>query len=222
MVIRSLALSILFVAVSAETSACECLWGGPFTAVQGSSDLVISGEVIRGKGNSVDISVEEVLRGTEYSPDIRIWLKTGELCRPDRETFPSGSRWVMALHRIEEDVPDGFDPGTPNVSYGRIGDYALSSCGGYYLSLTENFVSGNLADGTRWDMTPKMTPVIIDLVTNFVRGEVDADAVLSASRQDPAVREMMLNTKNFIREERYGIDREEDTETGSETNPKSE
>ena len=40
----------------------------------------------------------------------------------------------MALFRIEQDVPGGFNPNTPNVSYGRPGDYSLSSCGGYWLS----------------------------------------------------------------------------------------
>ncbi len=193
---------------STQTLACECLWQGSFTDVQGDTDLVVSTTVVSHKGNSIDLEVEQVLRGTEYNPDIRIWLKMAQLCRPKVGTFPPGSRWVMALHRISEDDPDGFDPSTPNFSYGRIGDYALSSCGGYYLSLTENLVSGNLAAGTRWEMDPEMTPVILDLVASFVRGQVDANALLDASREDPALRQMMLNTKHFIREERYGVNRE--------------
>ena len=67
----------------------------------------------------------------------------------------------MALHRIDEDVPDGFNPHTPNVSYGRVGDYALSSCGGYWLSQSGDWVTGNLVEAPRWERAPKMTPVLL-------------------------------------------------------------
>ena len=78
--------------------------------------------------------------------EIRVWLKTADYCRPEPELFPPGSEWVMALFRIEQDVPGGFNPNTPNVSYGRPGDYSLSSCGGYWLSRSGDWVSGNLDD----------------------------------------------------------------------------
>ena len=130
-------------------------------------------------------------------------MKTGTLCRPEASRFPLDSHWVMALELIEEIAPGGFNPNTPNVSHGRIGDYSLSSCGGFWLSVSENLVTGNLANGTRWVMEPKMTPVIMDLVVGFVQGRVEAQALLDASREDPALREMMLNTRSFVREERY-------------------
>jgi hypothetical protein len=184
-----------------EIEGCGCLWQGSFSEVQGEADLVVSGTVAaRGKGNSIDLELEQTLRGRELQPTIRIWLKARDYCRPEASEFPAGSRWVMALYRIDEDVPGGFDPSTPNISYGRVGDYRLSSCGGYWLEVAEQWVTGNLVNAPRWDRDPKMTPVLLELVAAYVRGQVDSRALLEASREDPALRELMLDTKEFLRQ----------------------
>ena len=180
---------------------CECLWEGSFSEVQAQTNLVVSGVVISGKGNSIDLNVDQILRGDTSTPTIRIWLKTADYCRPDPALFPEHSRWVMALHQIQETVPGGFNPGTPNVSYGRIGDYSLSECGGYWLSQSENLVSGNLINAPRWVREPKMTPVLLDVLADYVAGKIGADALLQASTQDPALRELMLDTRAFLRGE---------------------
>ncbi len=185
---------------SGARAECECLWEGSFSEVQASTNLVISGTVLRGKGNSLDLGVNQLLRGVEPAQEIRVWLKTGDYCRPEPELFPLNSQWVMALHRIEELIPDGFNPNTPNISYGRVGDYSLSSCGGYWLNQTENLVSGNLINAPRWVREPKMTPVLIDLLAGYVDGRVDADALLQATQEDPALRELMLDTRAFLRD----------------------
>lgn len=179
---------------------CDCLWQGSFVEVQAGADLVVSGTVARAKGNSIDLAVERTLRGSTDAAEIRIWLKTADYCRPEAELFPPGSEWVMALSRIVEDVPGGFNPNTPNVSYGRPGDYSLSSCGGYWLSRSGDWVSGNLVQAPRWVRDPKMTPVLIDLLAAFIAGQVDPEALAKASREDPAARELMLDTKAFLRE----------------------
>ena len=44
-----------------------------------------------------------------------------------------------------------------------------------------------------------MTPVLLDLVAAFVAGEVGADALLEASKAAPALRELMLDTRQFLR-----------------------
>lgn len=186
---------------TAARAECECLWEGSFSDVQGDTDLVVSGTVTARKGNSIDLSVARLLRGSEHLPEIRIWLKTGDYCRPEPELFPPGTQWVMALHRIDEEVPGGFDPGTPNISYGRIGDYRLSSCGGYWLSLVNGLVTGNLVQAPRWVRDPKMTPVLLDLVAGYVSGELSAEVLAKASREDPALRELMLDTRAFLREQ---------------------
>ena len=202
MAARYLALAATLLSLAAATHAraeCECLWQGSFAEVQATTDLVVSGEVIAARGNSIDLAIERELRGESDQPDIRVWLKTGDYCRPEPELFPVGSQWVMALQRITEEVPGGFNPHTPNVSYGRVGDYALSSCGGYWLSRNDDWVTGNLVDAPRWVREPQMTPVLLDLVADYVAGRVDAQALAQASRKDPAVRELMLDTRAFLR-----------------------
>lgn len=180
---------------------CNCLWQGSFSDVQGETDLVVSGTVVTGAGNSIDLLVTRLLRGNEPAETVRIWLKTADYCRPEAELFPVGTEWVMALHEIIEEVPGGFNPNTPNISYGRIGDYSLSSCGGYWLSQSDNRVTGNLVAAPRWAREPKMTPVLLDLVADYVQGNLERDDLLQASREDPALRELMLDTRSFIRNE---------------------
>ncbi|HBQ42419.1 MAG TPA: delta-aminolevulinic acid dehydratase, partial [Halieaceae bacterium] len=85
---------------------------------------------------------------------------------------------------------------------GRIGDYTLSSCGGYWLQLHDGRVTGNLVDAPRWEHEPKMTPVLLELLRAYIRGEVSRDALQEASREDPALRELMLDTSEFLRDVR--------------------
>ncbi len=206
MLLRALA-TLFFTALYVQSSAaqteaedgCACLWEGAFVDVAPKSDLVVSATVISGKGNSLDLAVDHKLLGTDAREDIRLWLKTADYCRPEVADFPIGSQWVMALDRIDELVPGGFNPGTPNVSFGRVGDYSLSSCGGYWLSQTEDLVTGNLVNAPRWVREPEMTPVLVDLVTDYLQGSVTKEALLEASKEDPALQELMLDTRAFLR-----------------------
>lgn len=184
----------------APEEECSCLWQGSFAEVQAQADLVAAVTVLEGKGNSVDLTVDRILRGREFNEEVRLWLKARDYCRPAAENFPIGSRWVMALYRIAEEVPGGFNADTPNISYGRIGDYRLSSCGGYWLQLHGDRVTGNLVNAPRWEREPQMTPVLLDLLAAYIRGEVSSEALLEASREDPALRELMLDTKEFLRQ----------------------
>ncbi len=194
-------LGTLLLGLSAPTFAdCECLWRGGFVDVQADTDLVATTEVVAAKGNSIDVTVGQRLRGQEPRKTVRVWLKTADYCRPEPDTFPLGSRWVMALDRIDQQVPGGFNPDTPNISYGRVGDYALSRCGGYWLNLVGNRVTGNLVDAPRWDHAPPMNPVLLELVAAHVQGELDREALREASREDPALRELILDTREFLRE----------------------
>ncbi|MEH6515043.1 MAG: delta-aminolevulinic acid dehydratase [Halioglobus sp.] len=185
--------------LAAQEAECECIWQGSFVDVFSASDLVISATVIAGKGNSLDLSVDRKLLGADEREGIRIWLKAANYCRPEAGTFPIGSQWVMALDHIDEVVEGGFNPSTPNISYGRVGDYSISSCGGYWLSQSENLVSGNLINAPRWVREPEMTPVLLDLIGEHIEGSVSHEALLEASREDPALRELMLDTRAFLR-----------------------
>ena len=196
----SLSVLLWFIAGNSAKAECDCLWQGSFTDVEARADLVVSGSVARSKGNSIDLTIERLMRGEANMSEIRIWLKAGDYCRPEPELFPAGSEWVMALFRIKEDAEGGFNPHTPNISYGRVGDYRLSSCGGYWLSRRGNWVTGNLVQAPRWVREPKMTPVLLDLVADYVAGKVGADVLVTASRENPAARELILDTKAFLRE----------------------
>ena len=199
---RLLAGLLLLLSSALLRAECDCIWGGPFSAVQGETDLVVAATVLSGKGNSIDVEIDQLIRGDVYQESIRIWMHTGALCRPPAAQFPEQSRWVMALHRIDTVAPGGFNPATPSISYGRVGDYSLSNCGGYWLSRHDNVVTGNLAAGTRWVQDPKMSPVLLELVVAFVEGKIDADALREASTVDPELQQLHLETRSFLRQQR--------------------
>ena len=117
------------------------------------------------------------------------------------EEFPVGSRWIMALAEITEVPEDGFDPSTPNLSYGRPFDFVLSSCGGYWLRVNGATAMGNLVPGMpRFYHQPDMSPVLIDLIAGYLDGTVPETALVEASRERPdAVDELILDTRSFLR-----------------------
>ena len=136
--------------VADSRAECTCIWEGSFADVARRTDLVVEARIGSVKGNAADIAVESTLQGEAFDDTLRVWLKARDYCRPEAELFPPGSRWVLALERIDSVPEGGFDPGTPNISYGRVGDYFLSSCGGYWLSSEGGRVTGNLIDAPRW------------------------------------------------------------------------
>lgn len=178
---------------------CACLWQGSFADVQENADVVVAATVSRRKGNAVDIHLSEALRGELYTDSLRVWMQTRDYCRPPAEDFPPGSTWVMALKRIDSIPEDGFNPGTPNLSYGRKGDYYLSSCGGYWLKWQGEAVTGNLVNGPRWAREVEMTPVLLSLLRAFLNSASSAEALAEASREDPTRNELIYDTKAFLR-----------------------
>ena len=180
---------------------CGCLWQGSFSEVAATTDLVLLGEVQRVKGNAVDLKPERVLMGQFWLDSVRVWMHTRNYCRPPAEEFPDGSRWIMALAQIHEVPEDGFNPSTPNQSYGRPYDYALSSCGGYWLKVNGNTAVGNLVpDMPRFYHQPDMSPVLIDLIDGYLQGTVSEAALIEASREHPnEVNKLILDTRSFLR-----------------------
>ena len=164
------------------------------------ADLVLLGQVQAIKGNAVDLVPETILKGRFWLDTLRVWMKTQDYCRPPAEYFALGSRWVMALSQIQERPEDSFNPSTPNQSFGRLLDYQLSSCGGYFLQVSGNTVRGNLVPGTtRWDQQPDMNPVLLDLLRSYLAGDASVESLKRAAEEDPEVRELMLNTRSFLR-----------------------
>ena len=191
--------ALLLLRAAAVSAECSCIWGGPFSRVQAHTDLVVAGTVVRQRGNSIDLRIERLMRGTTPLDEIRVWLDTGARCRAAVGSFPVDTQWVMALDEIREVIAGGFNPHTPDISYGRRGDYSLSRCGGYWLSQSENLVSGNLSGGARWDMAPPGPPVLLELVAGFVAGELDETILIEAGRADPALQQLLLDTRLFLR-----------------------
>ena len=215
------ALALGFAAAVPKAAAeCECLWQGPFSKVHGSTDLVVAAEVTGMRGNALDLEAVAVLRGEIYNYPLRVWLDTGDAfgaravalnagggsraggaCRAEPGTFPIGTRWVMALQRIAAVPPGGFNPRTPNVSFGRTGDFTISRCGGYWLSLSdENLVSGNLSGDAPWNMDPEMSPVLLSLLADFVNGELSEAALAEAVAVNPELQQLIIDTRVFLRQ----------------------
>lgn len=188
---------------------CNCIWEGSFADVHKNADLIVSGIVIARKGNSIDLNIERKLRGEPHRQDIRLWLKTKNYCRPDPNQFPLGSRWVMALQKIKEDIPDGFDPNTPNMSYGRVDDFILSSCGGYWLSQQGETVTGNLVDGPRWARNPKMSPLHLDILSGYIDGKITREDLTQYSRKNSALKDLVLDTRIFLKHQARNVSNEE-------------
>lgn len=186
--------------VPASAQACECLWEGSFTEVAADADLVVLGSPDNVKGNALDISVDVTLTGPDWIDVPRVWLKTGPYCRPEVSEFKAGERYIFALKKIIEIPNDGFNPSTPNVSFGRIGDYELSSCGGYWLTVKGFRASGNLVPGMpRYAHDPKMSPVHVGHVIAFLKGAASLESLAKAARLDPKLEALKRESRSFIR-----------------------
>ena len=180
---------------------CGCLWEGSFSEVAPSADLIVLGEVHTIKGNAVDLLPEQLLKGEFWLDTLRVWMQTRDYCRPPADDFPVGSRWIMALSEITEVPEGGFDPSTPNQSYGRAYDFVLSSCGGYWLRVNGGTAVGNLVPGMpRFYHQPDMSPVLVNLIAGYLDGTVSEAALVEASRERPeVVDELILDTRSFLR-----------------------
>lgn len=227
-----LALPVLTLLLSAPASACGCLWQGPFVDIIEHADLVVSGRVTASRGNSFDIDIDEVLRGSEFREQIRIWgyldMDSAQAsqtaaqdrndprrntppsdqlepqCRADAAEFAPGSQWILALQRIDSVPTQGFDPDTPNISYGRPQDYALSQCGVYWLARDHSVVSGNILQAPRWEYRGTPNPVLLySLLTAYLRGETDRDTLQQALREPDRqkTRQLMDQTREFLRQQ---------------------
>ena len=207
--IRKLFIAVVMAVLSPLSSACECLWQGSFSEVAPTADLVVLGTVGRVKGNAIDIDVDVTLTGPDWATAPRVWLKTGDYCRPDVAEFTQGQRFIFALRRLTAVPADGFNPSTPNLSYGRVGDYALSNCGGYWLKVEGLRASGNLVPGMpRYAQSPKMTPVLIGHITAYLKGWASLDSLIDAAKKDPELEALKKDSRSFLR----GFPPDEDNE----------
>ena len=180
--------------------SCECLWEGSFAEVAPKSDLVVLGSIARKKGNAIDVEVDVTLAGPDWESSPRVWLKIGTYCRPEADQFDEGQQVILALKKLTELPNDGFNPSTPNISFGRIGDYELSSCGGYWLTVEGLRASGNLVPGMpRYSHEPKMSPVLVGHVIAYLKGAASLESLVAASEEDPELEALRRNSRGFLR-----------------------
>ena len=176
------------------------MWEGSFAEVAPESDLVVLGSVSRKKGNAIDVEVDVTLAGPDWETLPRVWLKTGNYCRPEADQFSEGQRLILALKKLTELPDDGFNPSTPSVSYGRVGDYELSSCGGYWLTVEGLRASGNLVPGMpRYSHEPKMSPVLVGHVIAYLKGAASLASLIKASEEDPELEALRRDSRGFLR-----------------------
>ena len=198
--VAALLIGVISALYTSASSACECLWEGSFAEVAPESDLVVLGSVTRKKGNAVDFEVNVTLSGPDWESSPRVWLNSGSDCRPDVNQFNEGETLVLALNKLTELPEDGFNPSTPNISYGRIGDYELSSCGGYWLTVEGLRASGNLVPGMpRYSHEPKMSPVLVGHVIAYLKGAASLDSLVSATKEDPKLEALRRDSREFLR-----------------------
>jgi hypothetical protein len=108
--------------------ACSCVWAGPFTAVAPGQPLVVLGEVLSYRRNSMAVKVREVVQGAESRDTIRIWGDDGAQCRPYVTGFPRGTTWLFAVRPL----PD------------QPGDYVISVCGAFWLEVRGDQAVGRI------------------------------------------------------------------------------
>lgn len=181
LIAKSLMCLLILACSPAIRADCECEWQGPFSWLVDDADSIVLGRVVSSRGNSFDLKVMSTMKGETAGDTIRVWGERGDLCRPDVALFPPGSQWLFALELISEVPPGGFSPGTPNISYGRPGDYALSKCGAYWLEHSEGELAGNITSVYQWDYAPEMNPVPLGLIQAFIDGDADYADIIGVS-----------------------------------------
>ena len=183
------------------SAQCKCLWQGPFSWLVDDADYVVLGEVVATRGNSFDLQVMDSLKGRSSQGTIRVWAAhSGAQCRPDVGRFPPGGQWLFALEVITEVPPGGFNPSTPNFSYGRPGDYALSKCGAYWLGHRDGLLSGNITSVYQWDYAPEMNPVPVSLIQAFIDGEAGYADIIAISDEVTSREAWMRKMRQRMRE----------------------
>lgn len=192
-------LLLLTLLITTPAEACDCIWRGPFSRAQASADLIVTGEVTAQRGNGISLRVGRTLRGELFADSVQVWGAYGDSCRPDAAQFEPGSQWVMALSRIETVPTDGFDPDTPNRSYGLVGDYTLDSCGVTWLQLRDGMVTGNLTGSERWQYEANGTePVLLELLEAFLRGQLPEAGLAEATKPLPGLQQLRSRTRGHL------------------------
>ena len=124
----------LFAQYALPAVACSCAGNPPFLAVAYQAPLIVVVRIVGHSGHSraggplqMDAQVLQTWKGAAPGATFAIQGGDGWLCRPEVGQFQVGSEWLLAVNG------PGSKPG---------GEYALSSCGRYWLR-----IAGDKAEG---------------------------------------------------------------------------
>ena len=118
--------------IPSYAGACSCSWKGPFLTASQDAPLVVIGKILRhhpGKSPTMDVLVQETLKGGILDSGMTIQMGDGMYCRPTIDVFPVGTKWILAVNGM------GAKPGN---------GWAISHCGEYWLKVEDDFVVGSI------------------------------------------------------------------------------
>ncbi len=193
-----LLISFLLMPIPLVADECNCTWQGPFSWLTDEADVVALVRIGSKRGNSVDVVIDDLVKGKEFESVVRIWGDYQHYCRANTAEFPEGSRWLFALSRINNIPEGGFNPNTPNKSYGRLGDYSLSRCGAYWLKEKNGSLTGNITSVFEWDYAPDMEAVPYDVVKAFVQGKATYKDIIEHSEEVTSKEAMLRRSKKAL------------------------
>ena len=151
-------------------AACSCAGNPPCLAVAHQAPLIVVASVVGHSGHSraggplqMDVQVLQTWKGKAPGAKFRIQGGDGWLCRPEAGQFPVGSQWLLAVNG-------------PGSKAG--GEYALSSCGRYWLRIAGDKAEGAITRESGQESMPldKLRAALKDGRARMVTGEVDVAA----------------------------------------------
>jgi hypothetical protein len=127
-------LILIFLLAPMISWACSCINAGDFCSILPTAleqnKLVVRGNPVRVIGHGMEFEVTEVVAGQESSRRIMVWGDPGYLCRVYVTGFERSDELLMILDPITRERAESTTGETE-----RVGDYALSVCGQYFVYL---------------------------------------------------------------------------------------
>ena len=131
-------LTILLVAISKLTFACDCGSNGEFLTVSPQTELVALVKVTKyltfksiydkQTPMSMEVEIIKIFNGQENRKIITVWGDNGILCRPYLSQFDTTKYYVIAFNKGSEGSK-GYVHNDEKTT-----DYAISICGNYWLN----------------------------------------------------------------------------------------
>ena len=111
---------------------------------------------------------------------------------------------MLALEKITDVPKNGFNPATPNLSFGRKDDHALSNCGAYWLTADGNTARGNLVNGKRWSYDNRdnnnneIAAISFGELEDFLAGKLSAQQLTRLTSTSKEFRELMRKSREEL------------------------